>query len=114
MVKHCINPACRAEFKVYNSGFLYAHERPSQDTEFFWLCSPCAAKFIPALDEDGNVSIRMRTSGVHFLPPRKGGDLRVISAPAQRLPWRRNAPADEKIPVVPPTFLDPLTSYSVA
>lgn len=114
MVKYCINPDCRVEFKVYNSGYLYAHERPSHDTEFFWLCSPCATRLIPALDEAGCVVIRPRTAGMNFLPPRRCGDLRVLSAPAQRLPWRKNAPAGERIPPVPATFLGPDTTYSVA
>lgn len=114
MVKHCINPACRVEFKVYNSGYLYAHERPSHDTEFFWLCSPCATKVVPVLDDDEHVGIRPRTAGMHFLPPRRGGDLRVVSAPAQRLPWRKNAPAGERVPPVAATFLEPGPNYSIA
>ena len=114
MVKHCINPECRAEFKLYSTGFLYAHERPSHDTEFFWICTPCSTRFMPALDDGGTVAIRPRTSGMQFLPPRRNADLRVVSAPAQRLPWRRNAPAGERIPPVAVTFIEPSTSYSLA
>jgi hypothetical protein len=108
MVKHCINPVCRAEFKLYNSGFLYAHERPSHDTEFFWMCSPCATRFIPALDETGKVAVRPRVGGMEFLPPRRDGDLRIVSSapPPQRMPWRQNAPASDRIPPVPTVLYD--------
>lgn len=114
MVKHCINPDCRAEFKLYTSGFLYAHERPSQNTEFFWICTPCSTRFVPTLDDAGHVTVQPRTSGTQFLPPRRNGDLRVVSMPAQRLPWRRSVPAGERIPPVGAAFLDRSTNYSVA
>jgi len=41
MVSCCVNPACRTEFRSLNTGVLYAVERRSVDTEFFWLCSAC-------------------------------------------------------------------------
>lgn len=100
MVKHCINPACRADFKLFHTGYVYAHERPRQDTEFFWLCSPCATHMTPFLDEAGEVRVRPRTRGTAFLPPRQGGDLRIVSGPPQRIPWRANVPANEPMPPV--------------
>lgn len=99
MVKHCINPACQAEFKLFHTGYLYAHEKPKHDTEFFWLCSPCATHATPYLDDAGDVRVRPRLRGTAFLPPRQSGDLRIVSGPPQRMPWRSNVPANESVPV---------------
>lgn len=44
MVSCCVNPACRTEFRSLNTGVLYAAERGSADTEFFWLCSACVPR----------------------------------------------------------------------
>ena len=99
MVKHCINPACKAEFKLFHTGYLYAHEQPRHDTEFFWLCSPCAIHVVPFLDETGEVHVKPRDRGTPvFLPPRQGGHLRIISGPPQRMPWRSTIPSNERIP----------------
>lgn len=98
MVKHCINPACNAEFKLFHTGYLYAHEQPTNDTEFFWLCNPCAMQVTPYLDEAGTVHVRPRVRGTSFLPPRPGGHLRIVSGPPQRMPWRRNVPSNEPLP----------------
>ena len=98
MVKHCINAVCKAEFKLFHTGYLYAHERPKHDTEFFWLCSDCATQVAPYIDETNEVRVRPRARGTSFLPPRQGGDLRIVSGPPRRIPWRQNAPANEPQP----------------
>ena len=61
MVSCCVNPACRTEFKLLNTGDLYALERRSADTEFFWLCSACVPVVALGLDAMGGVSVRPRS-----------------------------------------------------
>ena len=95
MISQCVNPDCHAEFRVFNSGFLYALERPSADTEFFWLCSLCADRFKPCLGADGEVAVMPRLQSEGGLPPRWEGEIRLVSAPAQRIPWRSAIPSDE-------------------
>jgi hypothetical protein len=77
MVNHCVNPACREEFKVLNAGDLYAHETRSADTEFFWLCSTCVSVHDLRLDPMGRVWLRPR--GDQVQPPHPDGYLRLVS-----------------------------------
>lgn len=79
MVNHCSNSDCRAEFKVLREGDLYAYERRSNNTEFFWMCFACAAKFEMYLDPTGCVSIRLKTAVNRAQPPHPDGSLRLIS-----------------------------------
>ncbi len=92
MVRHCINPACRAEFTLFHSGYLYAHERQFADTRFVWLCSPCGSQFVPYLDSDGGVSVMPRSGRYSPPPPRADGYLRLVAAP-RRNPWSSAVPA---------------------
>lgn len=62
MVSSCMNPACSQEFRFLNAGALYAFEKQSADTEFFWLCSACAQVVVLDLDSTGHVSVRSRSS----------------------------------------------------
>ena len=94
MVSQCINPACRSEFKFFNSGYLYAHERRSEDAEFFWLCSPCAIKFMPSIDSNGRVSVMSRSGSQCSTPPRTEGYMRLVASPMRRSPWSATSPAD--------------------
>jgi len=89
MVDRCVNPECRAEFRLLSAGDLYAHERRSADTEFFWLCSTCASKFDLYLDPSGCVSVKARCAIRKTAPPSPDGDLRLVSRstqPAHRPP----------------------------
>lgn len=95
MISRCVNRTCHTEFKLFNSGYLYAYERPYVDTEFFWLCSTCASQLAPCLDADGNVIVMPRTAARTAHPPRFGGNIRLVGAPKPRIPWRRCIPADE-------------------
>lgn len=113
MLKHCINPGCGTEFKLFNTGYLYAHDRPGHDTEFYWLCAPCASSSALYLDLSDRVAMRPRSRGT-ALPPRRGADLRLISAPSQRVPWQRNAPAGEAIPATSATLTNPPASSCAA
>ncbi len=79
MLKRCVNPACREEFKLLNGGDLYALERRSDNTEFFWLCSECAVNFDLYLDPAGCVSIRLWNAINHAQPPHPDANLRLIS-----------------------------------
>ena len=69
MVSCRVNPACRTEFKPLNTGYLYALERRSADTEFFWLCSACALVVALSLDVTGGVSVRARSNAHRSHPP---------------------------------------------
>lgn len=51
MASRCVNPACRTEFKFSNTGDLYALERRSADTGFFWLCFACLRDLLPSSNE---------------------------------------------------------------
>ncbi len=79
MVNRCSNHDCRAEFKVLNGGNLYALERKSADTEFFWLCSACTSVFELYLDPAGCVSVRAQSPMHRSSPPHPEGNLRCIS-----------------------------------
>ena len=98
MVSRCINPACRTEFKLFNSGTLYAHERRGADTEFFWLCSPCASHLVPCLAADGHVAVMPRGVAGSSLPPHPDAGIRLIARPMPRIPWRKGVPAGEASP----------------
>ncbi len=66
MVSCCANPPCRIEFKLLNGGDLYALERRSANTEFFWLCSACVPMVALRLDAMGGVSLgRVLTLSAH-------------------------------------------------
>jgi len=79
MVNRCCNPECRAEFKLLTGGEIYALERRSADTEFFWLCSACAAKFALHLDPKGRVTVRVQGVIHRAPPPHPDDNLRLIS-----------------------------------
>ena len=78
MVRCCINPACCIEFRSLNAGALYAVERRSADTEFFWLCSNCVSKVALSLDPIGGVSVRPKSDAVRPQPPQPDGYLRRL------------------------------------
>jgi len=97
MVDCCINPACRADFKLLSGGDLYALERRSADTEFFWLCSECASVFDLSLDALGRVGVRQRGDrGEYLRSPHPEGNLRLVTRAVRSLPWRDDTPASER------------------
>jgi len=69
MVSRCVNPQCHAEFRFLNEGNLFALERRSADTEFFWLCPSCIPHLCVSLDAMGHVTVRALTDRpIHTLP----------------------------------------------
>ena len=91
MVSCCVNPACRTEFKLLNTGYLYALERRSANTEFFWLCSGCALVVALGLDAMGGVSVRPRSDAHRPHPPSLESRLRLVArSSAERIPWHRS------------------------
>jgi hypothetical protein len=60
MVSCCINPACCAEYRLFDGGELYAVER-SVGMEFFWLCPDCALVFAVYRDPMGQMSLKPRS-----------------------------------------------------
>ncbi len=79
MVKQCVNSSCREEFKLLNGGDLYALERRSTNTEFFWLCPACACEYELYLDPTGTVSVRGGSVIRRVPPPHPDANLRLIS-----------------------------------
>ncbi len=79
MVSFCVNPSCRAEFRFLNGGELYALEKESENTQFFWICPACARSLSLELGADGSVlaTFRSRTSGSPH-PPRAEGYLKLV------------------------------------
>jgi hypothetical protein len=93
MVNRCVNPACRTELRLLNSGNLYALERPLAGTDFFWLCSKCAATLVPFLDSMGIVSLRPREDSQPANPPDTTSTLRLVAHARRHMPWRHTVPA---------------------
>ena len=89
MVTSCVNPACRTEFRFLNIGNLYALERRSKDTEFFWLCSACVPVVALSLDPMGCVSVRPQSDAIRPQPPHPDGYLRLVAQRKLRTPWHR-------------------------
>lgn len=84
MVKRCVNPECRNEFRQLNTGDLYSLERASADTRFVWLCSACAGKMAISVNGAGEVSVvqlcgaTIRTPASHTARLRLFGGHRPI------------------------------------
>jgi hypothetical protein len=89
MVSYCVNPACRREFRLLNTGDLYALERRSADTEFFWLCSACVPVVAVCLDTMGCISVRPRSETGRTQIPYPDYRLRLVYCPIERTPWLR-------------------------
>ena len=89
MVSCCVNPACRTEFRSLNTGVLYAIERRSVDTEFFWLCSACVPVVALSLDPMECVSVTPKSAAVRPQPPHPDGYLRLAAQSKLRTPWHR-------------------------
>jgi hypothetical protein len=96
MVNRCVNPACREEFKLLNAGDLYAHERRSSSTEFFWLCATCAGSFDLYLDPAGCVSVRPRNAANRAQLPNPDGNLRLVSRSKKPAPRPQTIPSGER------------------
>jgi hypothetical protein len=58
MVNRCVSPSCQGEFKCFIAEELYALDRRSADTEFFWLCPVCASHFLVCLEPAGCVGLK--------------------------------------------------------
>ena len=90
MVSSCVNPACRTEFKLLNTGDIYALERRYANTEFFWLCSACVPVVALCLDAAGGVSVRPRTDLRRRQSSYSDSRLRlVVPSPMDSSPWHR-------------------------
>ncbi len=86
MINRCVNPECGIELKVFNSGNLYALDRRSADTEFFWLCPTCTLVTVLQLDPDGSVVVKPRSDEEHRQPPHPNNRLRLIPRFAEGRP----------------------------
>jgi hypothetical protein len=91
MVSRCVNPTCRKEFRSLNTGDIYAVDRRSGDTEFFWLCSACAPMVALSLDSMGSIFVGLRCDAEHLQGPHPDGRLRLVYSPVEHPPWVRAA-----------------------
>jgi hypothetical protein len=89
MIRCCINPLCRAKFRSLNTGVIYAVERRSADTEFFWLCSSCVPVVALSLDSMGSISVGPRCDAGRLQRPHPDSRLRLLYSPAELTPWLR-------------------------
>ena len=95
MVNRCSNPDCRVEFDVFRFGDLYAYERHPIETEYFWLCANCAARYDLYLDPDG---VALKARGVFRLGATAGPSerLRLVTRAARTGPRLQTMPAGER------------------
>lgn len=98
MVNVCANPTCNTVFTTLNEGDLYAFEKRSANTEFFWLCSACVPLVALLLDLTGSVSVESK------LICRLGSQscvenrLRLVHSSLEARPWSRAGVAREFSP----------------
>jgi hypothetical protein len=95
MIDRCAKPGCGADFRLFNSGDVYALERRSESTEFFWLCSECAPQFDLLLNADGRPSFHPRGERSQARPANPELMLRLVSPATRRIPSNMTAPSDE-------------------
>lgn len=86
MVEQCVNHDCQQEFKRSTSGELYALDRRSAETEFFWLCPICASHFVVCLESEGRVGMRPRTEFRSLQRPDPERHLRLVTPRSVRTP----------------------------
>ena len=79
MIKRCINPGCQEEFTCFTAGELYALDRRSADTEFFWLCPVCALHFVVCLEPAGCVLVKARAEFCSRQRPDPERNLRRVT-----------------------------------
>ena len=79
MVNHCVNPGCHEEFKYFSAGELYALERRSAATEFFWLCNVHASRFVVCLEPAGCVGVKPRAEFCSLQRPDPERSLRFVT-----------------------------------
>ena len=96
MVTCCANPACCNEFRLLNTGDLYAVDKPHAKSEYLRICSNCATHFTPHLDPMGMVSLRLRGEREPAQLPRVHATLRLVAHAVRRMPWRRAIPASAR------------------
>jgi hypothetical protein len=94
VVDCCANPGCDADFRLFHSGDLYALERHTADTEFFWLCSECAPQYDLLLSAEGRVSFHPRSEGRRGRPANPDSTLRLVSSDTHGFPWGNSTPVD--------------------
>ena len=88
MVNQCVNPSCHAEFKLLNTGYVYALESRLTATEFFWLCSDCARTVVPSLDALHQICVTSRSELRSQRPPHPNHDLRLMTQLGAARRWR--------------------------
>ena len=90
MVKRCINPECRNEFRRLRSGELYALENGSLDTRFVWLCGECASRFAVNMDAAGSVCVGERSGVARTTSEDYRTRLRLVCSGQSHISWHRH------------------------
>ena len=90
MVKRCINPECRNEFRHLGSGELYALENGCVDTRFVWLCGQCATRYAVNMDAAGAIAVGERAGVARTTSQDFRTRLRLICAGRSHSPWHRS------------------------
>jgi len=90
MVKRCINPECRNEFRHLGSGELYALENGLVDTRFVWLCGECVTRYGVTIDAAGVIAVGERCSFARTSSQDFRTRLRLICAGRSHSPWHRS------------------------
>jgi hypothetical protein len=79
MVNRCVSPGCQEEFNCFTAGELYALDRRSADTEFFWLCPVCASHLVVCLETTGCVGVKPRAKFRSLERPDPERRLRLVT-----------------------------------
>ena len=90
MVKRCINPECRNEFRHMRSGTLYALENDHVDTRFVWLCEECAPRYDVTVDAVGAVAVGDRSGVLRHTSLDFRTRLRLVCASRGDSAWHRH------------------------
>jgi hypothetical protein len=91
MVSRCTNPTYQTEFRTLTTGDLYAFEKRSANTEFFWLCSTCAPLVALFLDLTGRVVVGRRFMTELRQQPNPNSYLRLDYSHLEHKPWLRTS-----------------------
>jgi hypothetical protein len=87
MVNRCVSPGCQEQFKCFTAGELYALDRRSADTEFFWLCPVCASHFVVFLEPAGRVGVKPKAEFRSPERPDPERRLRLVTPRSVGTPW---------------------------
>lgn len=110
MLNRCINPICRAEFKLLGSGDFYKLELRAANREFFWICPECSERFDLSLDEMNRVTVRPRSDRNVTCSLNPEANLRLMAhteRPMKAFPGGEREASDNSVPGTFPSRMRP-------